>query len=159
MSILYPCKQHCLAPSQLSHYAQHILMYDYHSSNILLYILLCNWIQLIRCMEAEQNHGLGERMQDTFLLKTKITINEASVAKLTTLKYKIFSVSLFLHFCKQNYFMIRIILLSRFTPGKIVTSVFGTETEFNNFKFYQLTNLFPLQVMSLFFYILLRENL
>ena len=134
-------------------------MYDYHSSNILLYILLCNWIQLIRCMEAEQNHGLGERMQDTFLLKTKITINEASVAKLTTLKYKIFSVSLFQHFCKQNYFMIRIILLSRFTPGKILTSVFGTEIEFNNFKFYQLTNLFPLQVMPLFFYILLRENL
>ena len=110
-------------------------------------------------MEAEQNHGLGERMQDTFLLKTKITINEVSVAKLTTLKYKIFSVSLFQDFCKQNYLMIRIILLSKFTPGKIVTSVFGTETEFNNFKFYQLTNLFPLQVMSLFFYILLRENL
>ena len=82
--------------------------------------------------------------------------HEVSVANLITLKYKIFCVFLFQYSCKQNYFLIR---WSRLIPGKIVTSVLWTKTEFNNFKSYQLTTLLPLQAMPAIFCFLLRKTL
>lgn len=76
-------------------------------------------------MEAEQNRGLEEGMQDKFLLKTKITIiAEKDLAddlssKVITLEYKTFWVSVFISPSKQNSFMTQ----------KIATYVFRTKIE------------------------------